>query len=317
MVKVIERAMRRLFPELFANYHLPMFAKVISVADAPASPGIVNAFRPRYAVDIKILKSDGTIDQRLPTYSAVPLPANMVGHDKGMWGFPEVGTIVEVAFAYGSPTKPFIRTILSLEATCPALKQGEQVWQHSPNIEQRADTAGNWSRVTDKSIQDSSTKRLINSLEDVQNYLQSTIKIDANSTDTIGGTKSIEAMGALKLKAGEQAILLALSDLKLATNAVLHTYSKENTEMKTDAQLNVMAKTLAHIETEGQVWLGSADVNAIQILVDLIEVVSALAQTLSTHTHPTASVQPNQSAAITNHKTTADGLKSSLEPITE
>jgi hypothetical protein len=335
MVKVIERIMRRLFPELFSGYHLPMLAKVLAIADPPTGPALVDEFRPHFAVNIQILNANGTINKKLPVYKGVPLPAQMAGLDQGMWGFPHAGAIVEVAFAYGNPAKPFIRTILSIDATTPSVKKGEQVWQHSPGIEQRADTAGNWTRTTDKDITDTSTTRLIESLQCVQNYLQSTIEVSSNSTETIGATKHIEAMGAIKLMAGEQALLLALKDLKLASNKVLRTYSKENTEVTTDiklitnsednteintnAEFRAIANTLAHIQAN-EVWLGSDSVNAIQILVDLIQVVSDLADTMSTHTHPHGTpntTAPVQAGAITGHKSAADALKSTLEPITE
>lgn len=319
MVKTIERILRRLLPELFAGYHLPILARVLAVADAPAAPGVADEFRPRFAVDIKILKSDGKINQTLPVYKSVPLPCAMAGLDQGMWGFPQAGTVVEVAFAYGNPSKPFIRTILSTDATTPAVDNGDMVWQHSPGVIQKADTAGNWTRHTDKAIEDQSATRSVKAIQDVQQYNEQTIDIAANSKESIGGTKSIEAMGAVKITAGEQAILLALKDLKLASNAVLRTYSKENTEVTTEEDLQVLVSKIAHIQAS-KVWMGSADVNAIQILVDLIAVVSDLANTLSSHTHPHGSPNtsgPIQASAINGHKSAADSLKSSLEPITE
>jgi hypothetical protein len=319
MVKTIERILRRLLPELFAGYHLPMLAKVLAVADAPATPGIADEFRPRYAVDIQILKANGKINQSLPVYKSVPLPCLMAGLDQGMWGFPQAGTVVEVAFAYGNPNKPFIRTILSTDATTPAVDNGDMVWQHSPGINQTADTAGNWTRHTDKAIEDQSTTRLVKAIQDVQQYQHQTIEVAANSTETTGGTKSLEAMGALKIAAGEQGMFVALKELKLASNELLKLYSKDNTELTTDADLQVLAANIAHIEA-AQVWLGSADVNAVQILVDLIGVVSDLANTLKSHTHPHGvpnTAAPIQASAIDGHKSDADALKSSLEPITE
>lgn len=321
MVKVIERILKRLLPELFSGYHLPMLAKVVAIADAPKDPNIVDAFRPRFAVDIQILTANGEVNKKLPVYHSVPLPVNMAGLDQGMWGFPQPGTTVEVAFAYGNPNKPFIRTVLSSELTTPEVNNGDLVWQHSPGIHQKVDSAGNWQRHTDKSIEDKSINRLVEALQDVQKYQQSTVTTATNSTEKVGATKTIEAMGAMKLTAGEEALLLALKDLKLASNKALRTYSKENTEIKTDQELNAIAKTLAHIEvTEGTCWFGSSDINAIQILVDLIGVVSAMADTLSKHTHPHGTPNtavPVQASDFSGQKSDADALKADLEPITE
>jgi hypothetical protein len=58
----IRRAVGGQFPELIGGYHLPRFARVGSVADAPASAGICDDFRPRYAVDIELLGPDGEVD---------------------------------------------------------------------------------------------------------------------------------------------------------------------------------------------------------------------------------------------------------------
>lgn len=59
MEDAIRRAVERQFPELTGGYHLPRFARVIAVADAPADAGICDDFRPRYAVNIVVLGPDG------------------------------------------------------------------------------------------------------------------------------------------------------------------------------------------------------------------------------------------------------------------
>jgi len=321
MVKVVERILRRLFPELFSGYHLPMFAKVVAISDAPDKPSIVNNFRPKFAVDVALLTANGDVDPKQPTYQAVPLPVAMAGLDQGMWGFPQPGTIVELAFAYGNPNKPFIRTILGSEATTPTVNNGDMVWQHSPKIHQTVDSAGSWTRTTDKSITDKSTNRIIESIDDMQTYLMSKIEVKTNSTEDVGGTKAINAMGAIRLTAAEQAMLISLKDLKLATNETLRMYSKLNTEINIDEQLQVIVKSIAHIETtEGKVWLGSGSINTIKVLLDLIKVVSDLANTLKTHTHLHGTPKtgpPVEASAIDGHKSSADSLHSDLEPITE
>lgn len=70
----------------------------------------------------------------------------------GFYAFPEVGTTVVVSFAYGLPNKPFILQILPHGLSLPKAPKGDQLWQHSDAVQQRADAEGNWLRQTDARI---------------------------------------------------------------------------------------------------------------------------------------------------------------------
>ena len=74
MEDAIRRSVERQFPELTGGYHLPRFARVVGVADAPASAGICDDFRPRYAVDLQLLDENDEPDPALPVLAGVPLP---------------------------------------------------------------------------------------------------------------------------------------------------------------------------------------------------------------------------------------------------
>lgn len=152
MEDAIRRSVERQFPELTGGYHLPRFARVVAVADAPAGAGICDDFRPRYAVDIEVLGSDGEVDPQLPLLAGVPLPLPTGGEEMGIYAFPEEGTQVVVCFAYGLPNKPYIQTILPHGLSMPRVPKGDQVWQHSEAAQQRVDADGNWLRQTDGKI---------------------------------------------------------------------------------------------------------------------------------------------------------------------
>ncbi|MGC6345436.1 hypothetical protein ACMXY9_11795, partial [Pasteurella multocida] len=62
---------------------------------------ISDPFRPKYAVELQLLDEHGEVDQAVPVYPAVPLPVTSTGSQGGDFAFPEVGTVVEVGFAYG------------------------------------------------------------------------------------------------------------------------------------------------------------------------------------------------------------------------
>ena len=131
--EAIKRAVERQFPELSGGYHLPRFALVQGVADAPAQSGIRDNFRPRYAVD-------------LPVLAGVPLPVPVGGDEMVFFAFPAEGTMVVVNFAYGMPSKPCIKTILPHGLSLPKVPKGDQVWQYSETAQQRVDADDNWSR---------------------------------------------------------------------------------------------------------------------------------------------------------------------------
>ena len=82
MDDAIKRSVERQFPELTGGYHLPRFARVVGVADAPAGAGICDDFRPRYAVDIEVLGPDGEPDSKLPILAGVPLPLPTGDHQR-------------------------------------------------------------------------------------------------------------------------------------------------------------------------------------------------------------------------------------------
>ena len=165
MEDAIKRAVERQFPELTGGYHLPRFAKVIGVPDAPAGAGVCDDFRPRFGVDLQVLGPDGEVDASLPVLSVVPLPVPVGGDEMGFYAFLEEGTTVVVCFSYGLPHKPYIQTVLPHGLTLPSVPKGDQVWQHSEACQQRVDADGNWLRQTDGKIQDKAIQREVEAME--------------------------------------------------------------------------------------------------------------------------------------------------------
>lgn len=219
MVEIIKNAVLRMFPEMSGGLHLDRYARILAVNDAPESGATSERFRPRYAVDIEILTPEGEKDERFPTYEAVPLPLASAGHEAGQYGFPEVGALVVLGFAYGRPDHPIIRQVYPLGFSQPSVKPGELLWQQDPNVLQRVDTDGNWLRVTNNSITDESVKRFIHAVEVVEELGRELRVISENSTEKIGGTKLIEAMGALKLLTGGQLNISAGGNLNQTTGS--------------------------------------------------------------------------------------------------
>ena len=324
MEDAIRRSVERQFPELTGGYHLPRFARVIAVADAPAGAGICDDFRPRYAVDIEVLGPDGEPDPVLPQLSGVPLPLPTGGQEMGMYAFPEEGTQVVVCFAYGLPNKPYIQTILPHGLSMPKVPKGDQVWQHSEAVQQRVDADGNWLRQTDGKIRDKAIEREIEALDNSESFQNHTRTVDDHSTESVGGIKKIEALGALKLLSGGSASLAAVDDLHQATGRDLNLVvgQKHNVTVGGDMQERIegLRESMARVSQRIQApksWIGSDGVNALQILCDVIDLISDMNNRLAGHTHvPGPTPSPTDTAAFQEMATEATLLSTELKHIT-
>lgn len=322
MEDAIRRAVERRFPELTGGYHLPRFARVTAVADAPADAGLCDDFRPRYAVDIVVLGPDDAPDPAMPPLNGVPLPLPTGGEEMGIYAFPEEGTRVVVCFAYGLPNKPYIQSILPHGLSMPKVPKGDQVWQHSGTAQQRVDADGNWLRQTDGKIRDHAIEREVEALDNREQFQSHTRAVDDHSTETVGGVKKIEALGALKLLSGGSASLAAVDDLHQATGRDLNLVvgQKHNATVGGDMQERIegLRRSLAGTEQRLQApknWIGSESVNLFQVICELLEIVQQMNSQLSTHTHgPTP--PPGNASAFIGYGAKASTLSMTLKPIT-
>ncbi|TWR92085.1 hypothetical protein FJD38_00245 [Pseudomonas saxonica] len=322
MDDAIRRSVERQFPELSGGYHLPRFARVVAVADAPSGAGICDDFRPRYAVDIQVLLPDGEPDPDLPMLAGVPLPLPTGGEEMGIYAFPEEGTQVVVCFAYGLPHKPYIQTILPHGLSMPKVPKGDQVWQHSEACQQRVDADGNWLRQTDGKIKDKAIEREVEALDNTETFQNHTRTVDDHSTESVGGIKKIEALGALKLLSGGSASLAAVDDLHQATGRDLNLVvgQKHNATVGGDMQERIqgLRKSVAEISLNLQspkIWLGSDAINVLRVLCDTLSLVEQLANQIALHTHGTPQI-PAQADAFLADAAKAGLLLTKLNSVT-
>lgn len=214
----VKKIVLKLFPELSAGLHLDRFARVVAVNDPPEDGGASERFRPRYAVDLEILTPDGEPDDAFPVYEAVQLPVPVgCGQEAGLYGFPEPGAIVVIGFAYGRADHPLIRQIYPQGMSLPDIAMGQQRWQHSPAVFQTVDTDGNWTRETDMAITDKSLKRVAEAVDNIETFSRELRTIHENSVEEVGGFKILEALGALRLRSGGSANLVAVDNINLTT----------------------------------------------------------------------------------------------------
>lgn len=322
MDDAIRRSVERQFPELTGGYHLPRFARVVAVADAPAGAGICDDFRPRYAVDIEVMGPDGEPDPKLPILAGVPLPLPTGGEEMGIYAFPEEGTQVVVCFAYGLPHKPYIQTILPHGLSMPSVPKGDQVWQHSEACQQRVDADGNWLRQTDGKIHDKAIEREVDAMGNTERFQNHTRTVDDHSTESVGGIKTLEALGALKLLSGGSASLAAVDDLHHATGRDLNLVvgQKHNATVGGDMveRIEGLRKSVAAVSQRlvaPKTWLGSEGTNVLQVLCDLLDLVQQMNLQLSSHTHGPTPIPGNAAAFIFNSDEAAS-LSAKLKSIT-
>ena len=293
------------------------------MADAPAQSGICDSFRPRYAVDLQVLAEDGEPDPNLPILAGVPLPVPVGGDEMGFFAFPAEGTMVVVNFAYGMPSKPFIQTILPHGLSLPKVPKGDQVWQHSETAQQRVDADGNWSRQTDGRIQDFSADREVQALDNQEHYQSHSQTVDDHSKETVGGVKTIEALGAVKLLSGGSMSVAAVDDLHQATGRDLNLVvgDKYNATVGGDMQERIegLRKSVAG---DGQRlvapknWIGSESVNLFQVVCDLLDLVQEMNKDIALHVHAQGPVT-NTSDKFALNAVLALTKKDALSAITE
>jgi hypothetical protein len=322
MEDAIRRAVDRQFPELSGGYHLPRFGRVVAVPDAPAAPGLCDDFRPRFGVDVEVLLPDGEPDPALPILTSLPLPAPMGGQEAGMFGFPEEGTTVVISFAYGLPNKPFITQILPHGLSLPRVPKGDQVWQHSEACQQRVDADGNWLRQTDGKIQDKAIEREVEALDNTESFQNHTRTVDDHSTESVGGIKTIEALGALKLFSGGSASLAAVDDLHQATGRDLNLVvgQKHNATVGGDMQERIqgLRKSVAEISQQLQApknWIGSNELNLFQVVCDTLDLLHEMNIQIAAHVHGSGPV-PTTAAIFTGNSVRVGELSLITKEIT-
>lgn len=303
-------------------YHLPRFGRVVAVPDAPAAPGLCDDFRPRFGVDVEVLLPDGEPDPALPILTSLPLPAPMGGQEAGMFGFPEEGTTVVISFAYGMPNKPFITQILPHGLSLPRVPKGDQVWQHSEACQQRVDADGNWLRQTDGKIQDKAIEREVEALDNTEAFQNHTRTVDDHSTESVGGIKTIEALGALKLLSGGSASLAAVDDLHQATGRDLNLVvgQKHNATVGGDMQEKIQGLRNSVVGISQRLvapknHVGSETVNIFEVLCDTLDLIEQMATQIASHVHGSSPI-PATSAAFTADSFKAAALRAAVKSVT-
>ncbi|MCX4187154.1 hypothetical protein [Methylophaga sp. OBS4] len=315
MEELIKRLVHKLWPEMAAGYHLPIFGEVVGVRETPNQGDLCDEFRPRYAVDVQVLDEYGEPDTSWPVLKDVILALPIAGHERGQFAFPDNGTWVELAFAYGSPNRPFIRSVLPHRLTLPPVERGEQRWQHNPESFQNVDKDGNWNRKTDLKITDESLERLTIALDNLEQFHRSVKETKTNDTEVIGAVKKIQAYGAMVLQSGGVMDLASVDNMRITTkaDAILKVIGNMQADIGSDHVSK--AGSRQHLEAPKS-WIGNESENGLRLMSDLAQLVIDLANILATHTHPNTG-QIDQSGQVSGIATSTGGVKTKIDTIAE
>jgi hypothetical protein len=101
--------------------------------------------KPYYSVSVQLLTASLGTDHDVPVIEDVLVPLSIGGDQRGLWGKPTVGTIVELAFAYGSPAHPFVRSVMPHGLKTPSMGANDQRWQQTEQTFWQVDAEENWS----------------------------------------------------------------------------------------------------------------------------------------------------------------------------
>lgn len=166
------------------------------------------------------------------------------------------------------------------------------MWQHSEACQQRVDADGNWLRQTDGKIRDKAIEREVEAMGNKETFQNHTRTVDDHSTESVGGIKTIEALGALKLLSGGSASLAAVDDLHQATGRDLNLVvgQKLNATVGSDMEERIegLRKSVAAVSQRlvaPKSHIGSESVNIFQILGDLLKLVEHMNTEIAAHTH--------------------------------
>ncbi len=217
-----------------------------------------------------------------------------------------------IQYIDGLNSHPVITNLLPWQSLVPEYKRTDVTLQQSSRSKIQG-RDGNWHTTTDGEITQASDTSKIKSRNHEEIYHQRTCGIATHDTLKIDGNQINEVMGALRTVVGEKALIVALEGLLLGSKKQVDIEATENMNLTTLKTLHAKANELAKVEGK-TVWLGDSSVNVVQVLLDLINVVSNMNQTLANHTHAGAGATPEKSD-FNGYKTSADSLNNALSPI--
>ncbi|MNN40970.1 hypothetical protein D3C81_1550620 [compost metagenome] len=164
--------------------------------------------------------------------------------------------------------------------------------------------SGNWTRKTDVKIRDESYERESVAYSNRERYNHSEVTVDDHSTEFINGVKVIDAVGAVKVKSGGSALVVALDNVNIITGRSSsisanadHTVTAGGEMMeRIEKNRTSIVKQVQRLQA-AQTWIGSEQTNVLQVLADTLSLIADMNGAIATHQHG-SSPAPNNAGAF-------------------
>ncbi|MEF1204328.1 hypothetical protein [Photobacterium damselae] len=319
----IAKIIKKHYPEIENGWHVPVWVRIESINETPNDGDLSDQFRAYYCASVKILSKDGQ-DTNSPMLDNIALSGSF-SPSGGMLQLPQPGMLATIAFAFGHPDKPYIDKILPYGVSLPKVTIGETTIQSRHGVKIHLQQDGSIAQITDNAIIEKSNKKHVESGAEIE-QLQSLISsISENSSNEIGGIYQLAAYGAMYLLTTGNAELSALNDLSLTSGNNLneHIFGQRISEIKKRLKITITDSAAMTLDkdgfdvrtTNGKIFIGQDNVDIVKSLYDLTDIVSQLANTLSSHTHPAPKGPtgvPNESGIISGQSAQSAAINEML-----
>ncbi|QUI71240.1 hypothetical protein [Pseudoalteromonas sp. M8] len=316
MVKqAIKRLILRYFPELGERKHLPQLAKFVAIYDLPTdTPKASTPYRPYKAADIQLINPQTLEPTDAPVFQQVTLAIGQP-NNAGVISHPKPGMLCLLQYIDGLNSLPVITAILPWQSLVPSSKHTDvSLLQSATSSIQGRDES--WHMKTDRDISQCSDTSTVMARSRNEAYHERTCNIESHDITRIDGNQINEVMGALKTIVGEKALLTALEGVLIGSKKQIEIKAHDDMQLQSLRTLYAKAADLAKVEG-ATVWVGNNSVNAIRIILELIEVVAKTNEKIATHKHEMTKPPPINAAEFTGFKSKADALHGKLNPITK
>lgn len=314
----LRRQIEKAFPELSGALHLPRLAIIEAISDSAALGDICDQYRPRFAVDVQMLDATGQIDTTVPVFHSVPLPAPFSGAEAGFVSYPQVGSVVEVAFALGNPSTPFIRQVFPFRWSLPQIAAGEQLQQQRAEVLQRVTSCGDWQRQTDHAIQEKSRTREVIADEESRELCERKTTVAGDDLQLVGGYLATHSLAGHSIATLGDLDMAAACNQRIAVGGdVVSAIGGNITEQIAGIRKSIAKAQRLEADTT---WLGSKDLNVLALLAQLAQTVQELATAAASHTHTGDNggntSPPHQASEITASGAQAGVIAGKVQSIT-
>jgi len=180
--------------------------------------------------------------------------------------------------------------------------------------------AGDWVRKTDQAIRETSMAREVKADTETRELISRQTTIKATDKVTVLGTASLMA-GAIQQVTTGRYSMATQRDLLLTVGGNSAADITGNAASTVGQQLaekiGQLRQSIAGTRQEiiaPVVWIGSAQINVAQLMLDTVALVQQLAGQLASHTHPDTG-QPVNSAVIVQSGQQAAALAEKYSPV--